>query len=91
MGYSVGQWEGDTLVVRTTDVSWPYFDAAGSIPQSGAVEITERFTVNDRQNQLVYDREVRDPATFTAPVSQRAVLTWRPDLRVERFACAANP
>jgi hypothetical protein len=90
MGYSVGHWEGDTLVVHTTDVSWPHFDAAGSIPQSEAVEITERFTVNDKQNQLVYDREVHDPATFTAAVSQRAVLTWRPDLRVEPFECVPN-
>ena len=90
MGYSVGHWEGDTLVVHTTDVSWPYFDAAGSVPQSEAVEIMERFTVNDKQNELVYDREVRDPSTFTAPVVQRAVLTWRPDLRVEPFECVAN-
>lgn len=90
MGYSAGHWEEDTLVVHTTDVSWPYFDGAGSVPQSEAVEITERFTVNDPQNQLVYDREIRDPATFTAPVSQRAVLTWRPDLKVEPFECVPN-
>src|SRR5690606_18142503 len=33
LGYSTGYWEGETLVARTTHISWPHFDQAG-IPQS---------------------------------------------------------
>lgn len=90
LGYSVGHWEGDSLVVRTTNVSWPYFDHLGSIPQSDAVEMTEWFTVSDDGNQLVYDLLVIDSATFTQPVSGRWIMNWRPDLVVEPYECIAG-
>jgi len=86
LGYSQGRWEGDTLFVHTTRVSWPYFNQSGSIPQSEAVEINERFTVGD-DDRLVYNIVVTDPATFTEPVSARFVLGWRPDLVVEPYRC----
>lgn len=86
LGYSVGRWEGDTLVVRTTRVSWPYFNESGSVPQSAAVAIDERFTVG-ADDRLVYEITVTDPATFTEPVSARFVLGWRPDVVVEPYEC----
>ena len=91
LGYSAGHWEDGALVVHTTRVNWPYFDSSGSVPQSAAVEITERFTVREAEHQLVYQRNVSDPATFTGPVSQTVVLEWRPDLVVEPFDCTRDP
>lgn len=87
LGYSVGHWDGSTLVVRTTRVNWPYFDHFGMISQSDAAEMTERFTVSDDGDRLVYELTVTDPVTFTQPVSGRWVLVWRPDLVVERYEC----
>lgn len=87
LGYSEGHWEGSSLVVQTTRVDWPYFNNTGSIPQSEAVAITERFAVNEEDNQLLYDLSVSDPATFTEPVSAHWVLEWRPDLVVEPYEC----
>jgi hypothetical protein len=66
LGYSVGKWEGSTLVVTTSLVNWPYFDNAGT-PQSGAVRIVERFTPSDDQSRLDFEMTVTDPTTFTAP------------------------
>ena len=43
LGYSVGAWEGDTLVVTTTRVDWRLSDEAGT-PQSLDVRLVERFT-----------------------------------------------
>jgi hypothetical protein len=91
LGYSSGHWEGNSLVVRTTRVDWPYFDHLGSIPQSDAVEILERFTVGDDNNRLAYDLTVSDPTTFTQPVSARWMMVWRPDLVVEPYECIAEP
>ena len=64
LGYSVGHWDGTTLVVETTRVNWPYFDNIGT-PQSDAVEMVERFTVSDDQSRLNYHLTITDPATFT--------------------------
>jgi hypothetical protein len=44
LGYSVGRWDGKTLVVDTSRINWPYFDRSGA-PQTQNVTINERFTV----------------------------------------------
>ena len=66
LGYSVGRWDGRTLVVDTTRVNWPWVDNSGT-PQSQAVEFEERFTVSTDQTRLDYQLTVTDPATFTEP------------------------
>ena len=71
-GYSSGSWEGNTLVVRTNRISWPYFDDGG-IPQSEDVDVVERFTLNDAGTELDYLMTVTEPASFTEPVT----LEWR--------------
>ena len=90
LGYSVGRWEDNTLIVRTSRVNWPYFDSIGIIPQSEDVEITERFTLSDDETGLTYDLEVSDPETFTEPVSARWEFNWRPDMVVERYGCTLD-
>lgn len=71
-GYSTGTWDGDVLEVRTTRVSWPYFDDAGT-PQTEGVEIIERFALDDDANRLNYTMTVTDPASFVEPVT----LDWQ--------------
>ena len=71
LGYSVGQWEDDTLEVRTTRVGWPYVDDAGR-PQTEDVEILERFSLVDDGNVLRYTQTVIDPASLVEPVT----LSW---------------
>ena len=90
LGYSEGHWEGNTLIVRTTRVNWPYFDSIGIVPQSETVETTERFTLSDDETQLTYDLEVSDPGTFTEPVSARWEFNWRPDMVVEPYECTLD-
>ena len=87
LGYSVGRWDGDALVVRTTRISWPYLDPYGRIPQSEAVVVDERFSVDPSTDQLVYELTATDPATLTEPVTMRAVYDWHPELVVEPFEC----
>jgi len=96
MGYSVGRWEGDALVVTTTRVSWPYFDLNAPLlgfPQTEAVEIVERFELRDDGNELAYDITVTDPGTFTEPLALTDYLIWRavPGIEIESFDCVVNP
>ena len=64
LGYSVGRWEGDTLIVTTSRVNWPYFDTMGT-PQSEAVTYEERFWLSEDPGRLDYRLTIDDPATFT--------------------------
>jgi hypothetical protein len=88
LGYSVGAWEGGQLVVKTTLVNWPYFDAIGT-PQSDTVEITERFAVSEDQSRLNFEMTVVDPATFKAPAAIR--IQWAPFAgSIQRYDCQAE-
>jgi hypothetical protein len=68
LGYSVGKWEGSTLVVTTTNLNFPWFDQAG-IPQSGQSSLVERFTPTADGSRLDYTVTVTDPVNFTKPVT----------------------
>ena len=60
LGYSVGRWEDETLVVRTTDISALEFDDRGA-PQTPAIELEEHFTVSEDGNRLDYRLLISDP------------------------------
>ncbi len=66
MGYSVGRWEGNTLIVETSRIDWPYFDGGGT-PQSADVETVETFVVSQDQERLDYRITITDPVTLTEP------------------------
>jgi hypothetical protein len=67
MGDSVGRWEGDTLVVDTTNFN-DKTAFSQSIPNhSEALHTTERFTMTDPYI-IDYQITIEDPKLFTAPV-----------------------
>jgi hypothetical protein len=88
-GYSIGKWDGDTLVVETRglrDGGW--LDVLGS-PFTDAAKVTERFRrVN--QGNLEIDVTVDDPKAYTRPwsvtIKQRLML----DSELMEFICAEN-
>ena len=70
LGYSVGTWDDNDLVVTTSRVNWPWFDNAGT-RQSEQVVVTERFTLSEDQTRLDFEVSVVDDATFTEPAVLR--------------------
>jgi hypothetical protein len=66
MGWSIGHWEGDVLVIDVTDQNdQTWFDRAGNF-HSEALKVTERFTLTDR-NTINYEATMEDPRTFSRP------------------------
>ena len=64
MGWSIGRWDGDTLVVDVTDnEERTWFDRAGNF-HSDELHLVERFSLID-QNTLNYEVTVEDPKVFT--------------------------
>ncbi|MDG2089350.1 MAG: DUF6152 family protein [Arenicellaceae bacterium] len=86
LGYSEGKWEGNTLVVNTTGVSWAYYDEVG-IPQSEQVSYSERFSASDDGNLLSYQITINDPVVFTKPYVRESSRKWEPGRQVELFNC----
>ena len=68
LGYSVGHWEGNTLLVETTRINYPYFSSGGA-PQSEEVHVLERFTLSEDQSELTLHMTITDPLTFTEPAT----------------------
>ena len=89
VGYSVGRWEGDTLVVETSHIDWPYFDPYGT-PQSDQMSYVETFRVADDNSQLDYTFVATDPVNFSAPVSLTRAWAWEPGRTIEEFDCVAG-
>ena len=87
LGYSVGRWEGRTLVVRTSRVNWPLLDGDGT-PQSGDVQIVERFTISEDENRLDFEITATDPENLTEPAIWDARYIWNPGVDIKPFECA---
>lgn len=88
-GYSVGRWEGDTLVVETIgfkDAGW--LDINGS-PLSEKGRTIERFR-RTSYGTIEVEQTVDDPVNYTRPFTTR--LTWRllPDTEIMEMVCAEN-
>jgi hypothetical protein len=65
-GDSVGHWEGDTLVVETTNLNGKaWLNEVGDV-LSYAATIVERFTPTDANN-VTYRATVTDPVAYTRP------------------------
>jgi hypothetical protein len=88
-GYSVGHWEGDTLVVVTTgfrDGGW--LDIWGS-PLTDEAKLTERFR-RLSYGTLRIDVTIDDPKAYTAPFTVRLNQKIVPNGELIEFICAEN-
>jgi hypothetical protein len=88
MGYSVGRWEGDTLVVDVTsftDATW--FDRSGNF-HSDTLHVVERYTPMG-QDVLRYEATIEDPQVFTRPwkISMPLYRRLEPNAQLLDFRC----
>jgi hypothetical protein len=86
-GVSFGRFEGTTLAIFTTYVSYPYYDDLGT-PQSGAVTVLERYTPTADETRLDWEVTITDPATFMTPVVRRGFMAFEPGEVIKPYNCA---
>jgi hypothetical protein len=88
-GYSVGKWDGDTLVVETTglrDGGW--LDIVGT-PLSDVAKLTERFR-RVSYGRMEIDITVDDTKLYTRPWTVRVNQRIMPDQELIEFICLEN-
>jgi hypothetical protein len=85
-GYSVGHWEGDTLVVETKSLE-EQVDQAAAHSEQARVEERYSFTKDkDGKKLLTATLTMTDPVFYTAPVT--VTKTWEPtDERMLNYDC----
>jgi hypothetical protein len=88
-GYSVGKWDGDTLVVETAgfrDGGW--LDINGT-PLTDAGKITERIR-RVSFGRMEIDVTIEDPKVYTRPWTVRVNQRLMPDQELIEFICLEN-
>lgn len=89
LGYSVGKWEGDTLVVDTigfNDKAW--LDVLGH-PRSENMHLVERYHRRDF-GHLDVEMAFDDPKMYTKPFSIKVTHQLIPDSDILEYFCAEN-
>ena len=88
-GDSRGRWEGDTLVVETTnfvpDRWWTSSNPMGALGSSANLRLVERLTRIDAET-LEYEFTVHDPETWTSPWTA-SIPMQRSDQPLFEYAC----
>ena len=84
LGYSRGHWEGDTLVVETTNFTPGMSN--GASPNSAQMKVTERLTPTG-PDQIRYETWIEDPVMLTEPY--KIDMPWRRNSNYEfyEYAC----
>ena len=88
-----GRWEGNTLIVDTTNYNnkgWIATQAAAGrikgVPQTETLHIVERFTPLDA-NTIEYQVTIEDPKMFTRPWTVAIPLHRNPTYQIYEYAC----
>jgi hypothetical protein len=89
MGDSRGHWEGNTLVVETTNFLGNrngIVGNGGGTPTSDAMKTIERFA-RTGPNEMKYEITIDDPKTYTQPFKVGFPLTQEPGYQNFEYAC----
>lgn len=88
MGDPVGYWDGDTLVVETTNFRGETGIGlnGGGLPTTPAIRLTERFT-RVGEDRVNYEVTVEDPGLYTEPFTISMPLTNQPGYTVLPYEC----
>jgi hypothetical protein len=85
-GYSVGHYEGDTLVIQTNGFNDDTFLDSTGLPHSGEMVTTERIRKLGA-NQLEDVITIHDPVLYAQDWQARFVYAQRNDIRMQDYSC----
>jgi hypothetical protein len=88
MGVARGRWEGDTLVVETTNITDQMsigFNGNG-LRHSDQMRLVERFT-RVSPTTIEWEVTIEDPKTYTKPFKMALPIVSRPGYQVFEYAC----
>ena len=90
LGYSLGHWEGSTLVIETKMLTPGYVDLAGQ-PLSADSRVVERMSLSDDGQVLRSELTLYDPENYKRPVTRHRSWRREPDLMILEYDCDPYP
>jgi hypothetical protein len=88
-GYSVGSWDGDSLVVETIGITTKALLDGSGHPRSDAMRITERYRRRD-VGHMDFEITLDDPKYYTRPFGFKTTLLLLPDTDALEYVCTEN-
>lgn len=93
MGYSVGHWEDDVLVVETSYLrEYPYMRSLANSEDATIVERISISTLTDEdgvsQRYLNNQLTLTDPTLYSEPVMVKGILAFSPDTPIMEYSCS---
>jgi len=86
-GHSIGHWEGNTLVVETTNFKEHPMGFSAALPSSSQKRLTERFRLSPDRKNLIYSGVVEDPVYLTRAVEWSGQWQYRPNMPHSNEKC----
>ncbi len=86
-GHSTGHFEGNVLVVDSTNFAPNPIGFSMSLPSGSGKHLTERFEVSADGKQMVYSGTMEDPEFLSAPVSWSGTWEYRPEMQLSNEVC----
>ena len=88
-GDSVGHWEGDTLVIETTNFNGrTKLDTVGH-PHSDQLRVVQKFTRTDL-GHMAHEVTIEDAKFYSKPWKNTRTITLRPDWEIMEYSCEEN-
>jgi hypothetical protein len=87
LGHSVGHWEGNTLVVETTNFKEHPMGNSTALPGSTEKKLTEKFALSEDGKTLAYSGVLEDPVYLAQPVPFTGSWEYRPTMPFSNQKC----
>ena len=87
LGYSVGHWTGEELIIETTHLAGGVLYAEEGGPVSREARTTERYWRSPGERSLHMELVINDPVNYTEPVVVEREWIWSPQERVRPYNC----
>lgn len=86
-GHSIGHWEGETLVVDTTNFADHRSPYQNGVPSGARKHVVERFRLTDGGTRLTVEFTLEDPQFIARPMTHRRKLIYTPQADMSPFDC----
>ena len=86
-GHSIGRWEGNTLVIDTTQFAINSTGNAIKVPSGPGKHLVERLTASPDGKALTYQYEVTDPDYLAVPMKGEVQWVFSPDATFAPAKC----